>query len=268
MQNKFTEHVATITGLTPAQHSVLKVIAGFTDHNTGEAFPSLGTIAAGADVARSTVQIAINDLCEAGHLEFVRQRKTPRGHVNVYRVTIPGTIPTHHTDFHHTDTDDHTEVAHHTDGFGMVESVDSRTNPPYRQNHVGNELFNTSLPIPVNRKDQNLNRTDRLPVPWASRKFGDNVLVPNDPWFNGRATNYLDNECAMGVACRCKTDDWGTPKQGEAFCEDCKREHPVAERNATLREVEAWVQTNLDYCKEWKQRVKAYKQSDEYKARV
>ena len=266
MQNKFTEHVATITGLTPAQHGVLKVIAGFTDHNTGEAFPSLGTIAAGADVARSTVQIAINDLCEAGHLEFVRKRQTQRSFVNVYRVVIPDAyrhVPTHTDARIPTRTDSRTD----TDFVGTRQSSWNQGSKRTDTDSVGNELFNTSLPIPVNRKDQNLNRTDRLPVPWASRKFGDNVLVPNDPWFNGMATNYLDNECAMGVACRCKTDDWGTPKQGEAFCEDCKREHPVAERNATLREVEAWVQTNLDYCKEWKQRVKAYKQSDEYKAR-
>jgi hypothetical protein len=85
-QNKFTEAVAKIQGLPLTQHKVLKVIAQFTDNQTGECFPSMSTISTGADVARSTVQLAVDGLLKAGYLQIVGKRPTKHGSVNVYRV--------------------------------------------------------------------------------------------------------------------------------------------------------------------------------------
>ena len=115
MKNAFTTAVDQIQGLTSTQHKVLKAIAQFTDNQTGECFPSMTTIATAADVARSTVQLAIDDLLELGYLEIVGKRATKHASVNVYRVvptpgfsrtdpvvpisTDPPVVPISHTDF-------------------------------------------------------------------------------------------------------------------------------------------------------------------------
>lgn len=173
MQNEFTEYVATITGLTPTQHKVLKVIAGFTDNNTGEAFPSLSTIAAGAEVARSTVQIAIDDLCEVGHLEFVRKRQTHRSFVNVYRVTIPthtdGRIPTRtdsRTDPRHVPT--HTDLADSSSNQPPMRT-DSRTDT-HTDRYRTDQVVSSGVSSPVKQETTNPNPISTDPLsPYVDR---------------------------------------------------------------------------------------------------
>lgn len=152
-QNKFTEYVATIEGLTPTQATVLKIFAGFTDNRTGEGFPSLSTIAAGAMVARSTVQLAIDDLQEKGHLKFVRRRRTARGSVCVHRVVVPtaeGRTDSSRTDSR-TDTDGRTdsvgtsEVSSNQPDSRTDGRTDTRTDR-YRTDQVVSS-------VPVNRNE-------------------------------------------------------------------------------------------------------------------
>lgn len=139
-QNRFTAHVNSLTGLTKTQHAVLRMFAQYTDNETGEGFPSLVTLAAGTLLARSTVQLAMEELQEKGYLEFVRKRKTQNFWVNVYRVVLPGTIPTHHSDECTIPTSHRTD--HRTDPVSPHRREDSSNQQVDRTDtdRIGNEL--------------------------------------------------------------------------------------------------------------------------------
>jgi hypothetical protein len=177
-QNKFTEYVATLTGLTATQHKVLKAIAQFTDNKTGECFPSMTTISAATDLAKSTVQIAIDNLCEAGHLEIVGRRATKHASVNVYRVVVSRTdsvVPMSHTDSSRTDTDSPSRTDSESSRTDLAEvkqeqrvvlsrTDDSSRTDRYRTDQVVSSGFRSS-PVEQETTKPNLISTDAPDYP-------------------------------------------------------------------------------------------------------
>jgi hypothetical protein len=163
--NKYLE-AAERLNLREALQSVLEAVAFYTDNQTGEAWPSLATIAGRAAVARSTAQESLAELWEMGYLAKASTRKTPRGFVNVWRVTIPTTIPEGAGDplavgtvpIHHTEQEPSPKESQAST---IPEQEKSTIPPPYR---IGTELSSSSSsssihPVSQEKKDNNNSKT-------------------------------------------------------------------------------------------------------------
>jgi hypothetical protein len=90
--NKFTDAVFYMPRMKGTNKAVLAALAGFADNDTGECWPSVGTLAIKTGFSTATVKRALRILRKADIISVAAQRETKNGYVNVHRINLDAVL--------------------------------------------------------------------------------------------------------------------------------------------------------------------------------